>query len=397
MANASIPTLLSLDQYASILGLDPRHFNQVLCAAYPERASCKSVWFQYNWQSKERASRENLAQAISQAERMIAERAGFWPAPEFFTDERHDYPKKRVYPSPYPTKRWPTVAASWGHIVGIGHRYVELLDASAAVVLSDVDGDGFEERATVTVTVPDATGFLPSEIAVFATANSSPENQIRFLHTSIVGNTITIYGESAQFIDPTLWVANPSSLDDDGDRAIDGDDAANYLTEVYVYRIRAYSRGTAYPPAELLWQTIDDAEDMTSQAAALQVYNEKLGIFSVIPAAWNATTSKWDVSWPTCCAHPHQVSFNYLAGWATDAMGNMRMPFSRAVAALATALLTDPICACSNAEQLSLYWQGQDEDQSEIRELCPFGSRRGAWEAWMLVNTFFLELSGMSV
>ena len=98
MARASTYTLLSLDRFAQILGIDPAHFNQCGApsldpAVFPEEGRCSDVWFQYDWQKNDRVSRETLARAIKAAEDDIAKVLNYYPAPLWFTNEVHTYPR----------------------------------------------------------------------------------------------------------------------------------------------------------------------------------------------------------------------------------------------------------------------------------------------------------------
>ncbi|MHC4709558.1 MAG: hypothetical protein ACYTA3_03815, partial [Planctomycetota bacterium] len=82
MARASTYTLLSLDRWAAIMGINGAHFNGAAASAVmPYTDCCTDIWFQYDWQFHSRVGREELARAIAASERDIAEVLGYWPAP----------------------------------------------------------------------------------------------------------------------------------------------------------------------------------------------------------------------------------------------------------------------------------------------------------------------------
>ena len=62
MARASTPTLLSIDRYGQLLGLNPAHLNTAAnSGAMPYSDCCSDIWFQWDWQFNGRTSREALA------------------------------------------------------------------------------------------------------------------------------------------------------------------------------------------------------------------------------------------------------------------------------------------------------------------------------------------------
>ena len=98
MSRASTPTLLSLDRFARILGMNPVHFSGAAGPMYwPEIGNCDDIWPQYSWQHDyEFVSREELATVIAEAEYDIKEELGFSPAPTWESEEVHwfDAPEK---------------------------------------------------------------------------------------------------------------------------------------------------------------------------------------------------------------------------------------------------------------------------------------------------------------
>lgn len=402
MANALTPTLLPLDQYADILGADPRHFNQVYCYDYPVSGACDSVWFQHSWQDPNKASREDLARAIAQAERLIARYIGFWPAPTWTEAEIHRYPYQKrssdgylgtMYFPALSTTRRKTVQTEWKYFSQGGRRRVDEIELDAAINYSNPDGDGFDELATIAVTSTDVTEEY--EVAVFAGTDTAPENRIRNLTVTLgAAGAITITGQSVLFIDPDLWLGGVAP-----DCAIDGDDPTNFLATCNVYRIYTSDEDTTYAPVQFAWQrpTITPFEVTYGM---MQLWNPELGIVTPIPGTWDATDEEWDVAYWNCNGdEPHLARLWYYSGWPSDIQGRMQEPFARAVAALATALLMKPICGCGMVEQMAKYWQSMPSNDTPVsfdRLNCPWGPQQGAWEAYRICNGY-MAVEGLSV
>lgn len=396
MTVASTETLMSLDQYAEFMGIPPIHFAQGISGAYPDDAGCRSVWYQYSWMSPGKASREELARAIAQAETLIAQLVGFWPAPTWSTDDTQPYPRQKEHSNGIGTAYYPamtsgkrkTVGARWGRFIAGGRRDVSLIAAGRPIVYP-VDLD--HGLATVTATWPNAVASQASEVAVFPGTDTHPIRQIRDLRVSIgSGGVVTVWGRPAQFLLPAQWETNA---------VIDGDLAASYLTSVNLYRVCNSDAGYTYAPAEFGWQVASNVAPVSGYGV-LQAWDEQAGIVTPIPATWDASTSLWQAATFVLGGEPHTVKLFYQAGWPLDAQGRVAEPFARAIVALATSLLSSPVCGCSQAEKMSAWWQGVPtrEDPTSYRQLeCPWGVKRGAYESYMALRTFWGGAGGISL
>ncbi|GAG84340.1 unnamed protein product, partial [marine sediment metagenome] len=87
MARADNPIWLSLDRWAAILGISPLSFNQ-LTSQYYAVGNCGEVWFQTAWQNTDQASRDDISEAILEAEERVKALAGYNLLPDWTTDER---------------------------------------------------------------------------------------------------------------------------------------------------------------------------------------------------------------------------------------------------------------------------------------------------------------------
>jgi len=396
MVKVSTETLLSLEQYAEILGYEPRHFQSVLCKAFPDRTDVDDVIFKYSWQNFTQASHEEIAVAIAAAEERIASYIGFWPAPKYITEEWHPYPSLApisgfvMAPDYNPrnaTLRKPTVHCKWKKFIKGGRRKVDLVSESETIIYSDEDSDGFDETATITVTGLTTTGWLPKEIGVYRSTDTDPVERIRGLKVTISGGTVTIVGQSVLFLDPDQWEHAK-----DGN-AVDGDDSGSYLTKVNIYREYCSDEGVDYAALLYLSQSSSASplSAFTATYGVLQPYDKERSIVSLIPATWDDDTSAWTSR--NLNAIPSLVQLNYLAGIDTDSQGRMQPMLARAVAALATALITKPVVSVGPPENLQQQWQvavAAGEVPFGVYS-CPWGIRLGAYEAYSIVRELFPE------
>jgi hypothetical protein len=397
MAKAITPTLLSLEQYAEIIGANPYHFQAVTCLAHPYRTDVQDFVFKYAWQDYEHAGWEEIALAIASAEAKIASFIGFWPAPKYIEQETQEFPKfnpagiemESVSFNAYHTlTRYATVHCEWKKFIKGGRRRLDLIEDSIPIVYTDEDGDGFSETATITLSGLTTTGWLPKEIAVYPTDNTDPTERIRGLKVTIATGTVTIVGNATIFVNPNLWEAMREGV------AINGDDASVYLTEVCVYREYCSDLGTAYAPTLFLTQstTATPLTAFSSSYGLLQPYNKERSIVSLIRVTWDATAGAWIYdTCPCSTVAPNLVQMYYQAGVDTDAQGRMQPLLARAVASLATALMTKPVISQGPPENLLQYWQATTPTGTFGLMACPWGSRNGAWEAYSMVRDLFSE------
>lgn len=147
MTRASTPTLLSLDRWARILGFNPVHFaGAVGSSIWPANGSCEEVWPQHSWQTtSDIIGREEVAAEIYIAEQDIKRALGCSPGLTWETEEAHAW-----NPINYPN-RFTITELGFGEVVAQGQRATSVIEDGAATVFSDPDGDGWDERVTITV------------------------------------------------------------------------------------------------------------------------------------------------------------------------------------------------------------------------------------------------------
>ncbi len=393
MSRASISTLLSLDRWAAVIGLNPWHFSQAISAAWPV-SQCDDLTYQYAWHDADKVAREDISRAIAQAEHDIAQQCGFWPAPHYEVEEQQSYPRhhdRRLYNTDMRQPRGDrkSVRTDWRRLRAVGVESKTLIQAGAAVVIAG-------ETATVTAatTITD-----PAEIAVYfqvadgADVAASESYRIKPVSVSISGGVATITGKKWLFFDPDLWEAAS---------AIDADAAASYVTAIDVYRRRTDPSDMG----DLIWSTdvgcsldplttaADAACEQYEQTMCLWVRDWDRGIVVPSPATWNATTVQYDETSKLLTPDPDKVRLNYLAGWPLGADGEMADYWARAVAYYSLALLDRPLCSCDNVTARTERWRedlalqgasGSSSRSHQISDLIlnsPFGTMRGAVFAW---------------
>ena len=410
MSRASQPTLLSLDDFAANLGLDPQHFAGGYSSVRPQ-SRCNDTWKQYAWQDSAKISREDIAMHVSEAERDLADALGYWPAPTWEVDEFHEYPHP-MRPEAFGgggdvQLRWKRVKLNRGYVIEGGVRATTEIGTDVWVGV-DIDGDGFDELAQFTV---DLTGMDPvptaceikgyfKEYDVLDAANSrtdpasagaDPSWEVRPLKVTISETTATVYCNTWQIFRPQLQEAYNAA-------DIDADLPANYVDELVFYReYTDESQQVLFGwGVELGCTSLEVCADST-QTGCFRIKNERSGLVTPQPSTYNTTTEIFmSTNWAES-VEPDAVSFWYRSGWTpTNQRGCQVLDpyWARTITMLAVARLPWPLCDCSNVVDLTDYWRQdasmilteRDRSQSFIvdpSELSnPFGQRVGEILAW---------------
>lgn len=399
MAFAEQNTKLSLDRWFRLIGVNPLHANSVVGPKQP--TVCAAIWYQKEWMSADRVSREEVARAIAQAEANIEQMIGYRLLPTFERDEWH--PTARA-----PKPEWlrigsqdvrgfaQAVEAKWGYVLAGGIEGKTLI-GTEPITWSDEDGDTYKETGTVTVT----TDVAQCEIRAFYPHESGNATyEIRPINVTVSSGVATITFRREQCVLKELLLREYPEADDDFQRPIDGMIDANFLEEIDVYRVYV-DRSTQ---AQLMWEPLDGCGCgtgscpnclLSSQSGCLSVHADpRLGWLSYRPATWNATDEAYDIAYQALSRQPDMVRLWYYAGWAdqsrTCPTTQMDANWERTVAYYAAALLDRPVCECNNVHAWIEHWRrdlaipGADEGLriSSDDLNCPFGTRRGAINAY---------------
>lgn len=396
MARASTRTLLSLDRYSRIAGINPAHFNGGAGSSiFPQLGVCNSVWPQYTWQTIENVtSREDLATTIYEAEQDIKRVLGYSPALDWESNERHFFPRGDGYSWLRPIK------TKWAKVHAGGRRAYEAID-TAYVTYSDEDGDGYDELATVTA---DTTLTDPQEVRVYVAGHGGERDwEIRQVKSvAIAGGTLTVTLDAWQLFATERLEAFPTN---EGFQAIDVSDDNAYADTVELGR--EYN-DTTEPSAVFRWipgcgncyQSSCAACSVGTSDGCLAVLEQEFGLVKPSMATYDDELASWMYGTNQCCVHPSEVALWYQAG-ETDAAyvaGRNRDPlndyWARTIAWLATARLDKPLCGCGNVtlffDEMRRDLARQDRNSSSVVDLTllsnPFGTRVGEMRAWHRVS-----------
>lgn len=386
-------TLLSIDEFAEIMGLNPYYLAQIgdnvpLRRQRIREAKCDDVTFEHEWQD-EKLSRYEIARAIEEAELKFATEVGYWPAPKFITDEAITYPQPAAdhlyrqldHRRHYPKVRAEGVRLAYGYVRAFGVENLETISDSATVVLSDANGDGVTDTFTCTIAMPIPLGWHESEICVFITDGDRfnwplSEWEVRPITVRFdsVAEELIITGASYLIVDPAHVVPTAPER-------LDADDVFTYVPNLLVMRrtvnnenqgLARVGRGCTPSEIELCMGNIDT----------------KIGLVTVVPDRANhphiSCRGEMDVEW---------ANVNYLAGYPRQANGKMDKYHAQIISWLAAAYLQClPCgCACSSNDKLLSHFAEIETIQGArgnfpiltTRQIeNPFGPQRGAIKAW---------------
>lgn len=431
MARASTPTLLALDRFAQIIGLNPAHFNGAAGSEImPAAGSCNDVIFQYSWQAHDRMSREEIADVIHGAEQDIADYLGYYPAPKFIAKEIHQYPRHyRVDSFDYGYNvrgDYKSIKTHYARLISPGRRAVSSIGQATtgggSLVFSDADGDGYSETATITLptTLTDAS---KCEIKVYFEGESTQDWEIRPARSiAISGGNVIITFWAWQLIDPDNWETFTTADESGGVPTLDITGSI-YVDTVDVYREYAdYTvsscqffwepRSIATPYCTACGGTGCPACSLSVQNGCLRIRDVDMGFIVPMPAEWDDTDERWEIaSWTEGYA-PDQVKLWYYAGDIAERYLNgssceaLSDQFARTIAMLAVARLARPICSCANLSKLQEDWQ-KDMSRSGEGEASfvlsdddlnnPFGTRKGEVMAYRRLSAFTPKVAKVAV
>jgi hypothetical protein len=377
------------------MGIDPIHANQIQTTDRPVRNACGDVWFQHEWQSVGKISRETLALVIGQAETQVADYLNYWPLPRWIIQEEKRTTRPNVttiFSSGFNTRSLrKSVDLDFKHVLSGGVRGADVIEASSSVTYSDDDGDGYDEVATITVTIdPDVVSAC--EISVFYPGEAAADEwEIRPLTVSISGTTATIVGRKYQFVLKDLL--ENITLEGTDNTAVDGDDNTNFLGSVDVYRI--YNDPSQQ--ATLIWERPDTGQ-ISTQTGFLNIRDSRRGIAAYLPGTWDATDEQFDINVYTLSREPDRMQVWYRAGLQdrtkTCPTRQMNYGLELRIARLAMTYLEDKICGCDSARTQFEYWRTDmsrvaDEESFQITPAMsenPFGPTRAGVHMWKYLN-----------
>lgn len=407
MARSDIVTLIPLDRAAKILGIDPFHFNMITTLRRPQTNACDDIWFQYADQRIGQASRYDLSVALFQAEQQTTQYLGYSPLPTWFSDE------ERSIAVPYAVEltnyrginsrgKPKSIRSKFGYVIEAGARAKTLIEERSSVSYCDLNGDGYEETATVTVstTVTD-----PQEISIYFTGKDGEDVwEIRPIDVSISSGIATITFQKYLVPLPELWENEPSE-DDPQWRTIDGDNEENFVETVDVYRVYTDTSNQATLYYENNCGSCGGSGcpscEFDTESACLRVRDSRLGVFSYSAATWDEDTESFVFS-DGCYANPSKIKINYRAGFVNGGTAartkypykQMDTMWERSIVYYAFTLLDRADNVCDNtqniwknmSEDLALAEGGRSFSMSFKHMQNPMGTTRAAINLWRMIE-----------
>lgn len=396
MARASVYTHLPLDTWAKILGMSPWEFNQMV---YPgaKTAQCKDVFYQFQWQ-KDHLGREEVAQAIADAEQMIADELMYWPAPHYIVGEVAQYPRphqRQLFGyAGTPRGEWKTVQLNWHRVEsgGVFNRTSIGTILAADITKLDLDSDTIFESFTATITDPAIADITdPNELGLyFATADRHGEAigeiwRLRPLTVTISGTTATFAGHRTLLVKPDPeFAVEPAELDAKTD--------TNYVDTLECYRAFTDTTATSALPYQgvAIWKDIPGCSSGCTFSLKELCLGENDNENGSVFAAFGDPCT-----WPFADREPDRLEVNYIAGLPL-VNGQMQPEMARCVAYLSASMLANEKCGCDRTNRILAYWkqrittfedqtnkaQGFSKDYTSI----PFPVTRGGLFAWQRVK-----------
>lgn len=409
MAFATTKTLLSLDRFAKILGINPVHFsgasgNEV----WPVKAYCGSIWPQFTWQVPENiVSREEVAQSIFDAENDIKRALGYspaltWEGPETinlisFWNDRAAY-----HTWQYTQEQMPRLhKLRWGNVYSTGQQ-TEITNYGSLRNLTflDVDGDGYNEVARIAN--PDTLNKPNLREWRFFMPDVNDANQI-------IGDPVELFSARLRNVSGTYYIefdawtlfrkqllTMPPIMS--GFQSVPIEQQANYVSAIYAVK----DTGNTLPAVKVRWADSGTCGNNTcpactsqTQDGCLSIADKHLGM--VWPQLGSCINNVWQFYDCAACSNPVDMTVWYRAGLTSKAFedGLTNDPlddyWAQTIAYMAAARLDKPVCGCTNVQSIvSELQRDVTKPDSNGRTTAidfdtlrnPFGTRVGEIKAW---------------
>lgn len=311
--------------------------------------ACDKVWPQ--WQ------REALAQALADAEGMLAEHCRWWIGPRYLTDD------DLVWTDP--------VLLNWGHVIGGGIEAND--DVTADVSASDFTTD------PATITIP---------MASF----ESNENEIRIVETSS-GLDIELDKVETSGTNYIISIYQCNLIEwDDLEEQVDAIDydatfpAATWLklADLTIYRnyLDTSSQATIEFGPSCQCEFCGTACAGDTYTGCVYIIQEQVSRVRVQLATYNSTTDTWACEYPVLsgCYKGDKVTVSYQAGTLSHPN------WKEAICRLAHTYLDFPPCGCAAFDYALRRDRATPSTLTAERINCPLGQMDGAWYAWQWIQ-----------
>lgn len=365
MARAETYTWLSLDRWSEIVGLSRWGLNGFYIDDCELSDACPNIFYQLPEQN-EMVSREELAFAIRQAEDKISDYIGYNLIPDWDVEtlatERHRDP---ILTSNVTTQWQPkSIQVDKYHLVNVGIRRSELIEANIPVVRFDFDGDGLAE----TVQIDLITEIDKNEIRFYYPGEDGEDSwEIRPLKFRQIADGWRVTFPIWLIVKPEpMYVKCPNPLDrNDNDLYLETVDAYRVYNDADVQIKLIY-----HPTTCNLGSVIQNGSFIKDHKLGYIVYNPNLHL------------------------EPDQVEINYYSGWkgkTSRPLVDMDPFWETTVAYLAISLLDKHPRDCdhhANVGRLISHWRERfDVIQPNARKE-PYAPGRYVATTTMIENIF---------
>lgn len=348
---------------------------------------CDGVWYQEAYQRVDRFSREDLARLIAQAEGTVAKYLGYWPLPRWITEEEHQLTQfVRVEVPSYLNSRGmrKSLVTRWGHVLEGGVRATTLIEEDVTIVYSGTD---YTQTATITISedISDITD--AQEIRVFyPDKGAAVQWEIRPVTVDLDAGTVTFKREQC-VLESLLYRLPPP---DDPLAAVDGDDDANFLTAVDVYRVY-----TDDSQQVVFYEEPTPCEvSGTTQDGYVLVRDARRGFLAYDVATY--ADGVWTNTYFT--RPPLRAKLWYRAGkrnlFSDTPELQMDYELERLLIYYALTLTDKEVCGCENFHSALAYQLidlaelgSKVRFQTTYKQLdCPLGTKRAAINMWTYIQ-----------
>lgn len=354
---------LDLNTWRKKFGMHPYHFFGLSNNLVPISDGCPSLVREFSWQFANAAGRADVERAIAEVEEQFATYIGAWPYPKTITEVLNVGGANR------------NLKLSYGKLISLGQPVATTVSTNA-VDYTDDDGDGVIDTATMYATVP--TGTLAFELSALTTIAEGRVVRPRPRSIELSSSTVAKFVYDAPTLVKTLFRDRAVSPNSGWNpNTVPPDTASPYNTQLTVIRT-VITNSSTVPSAT-------DVE--TGERVEISIRDSNLGYVSL--DGWNTYSPGVGVGW--CLPHwPRQLSISYLSGTALNSVGQYNDELATVIARFAASRVARKVCSCDTANAELYDWQKDLAITGATDELFavpddvnnPFGSRRGAIQAW---------------
>jgi hypothetical protein len=364
-----------LSYWRELMEEDIWRFNQAIGESAPDKGC--PVYIQ--------PERERLGRILNKSFNRVSKQLGFsilpvWDSKTFVLQEGVPY-ERQIFTLDHNR-----------YVEAFGQRATTLIEAAAAIVYTDEDGDGVDDTGTLTV----VTAVDPDEIQVFfQAADGAPEAESIYYRVyperiTSDGVTATIVIHRADLVQPAVW-AEPFSIDDPN-RTVrnyaDMADALDFVAALDVYRVYTDTTTPVVIHSDRYLEGYTTSLDtFTDTTGSVQLVDAVLGEFRIRHSCSNVPR------------YPERFTVYFKAGYPLND-GRIEEALSEAVIRIANA--DNPVPRwCAMCEQTKIIWQGDQylfgRDELQRADVDnPFGLKSGQVLSWRTLQDF-IKYSGGGV